>query len=348
MEKDIKRLEKIIDKKKNEIEKKELLKNIGEKVESVSEAVRKIPVPKDKVSVKNFPKEVKVNNLQELKIPTPPKEVSIKNLDEIPKPYKEVEVKKPSWFSIKGIKERLDLLIKQNSDKEIDLDRYTERKNPLSVRLVKNDLSSFYESVSRGGGGGNYATPKFGPKALSEVDSRGIASDHYDEVTRAVKTIDYAHHEIHEGNHYYVQTTDADLDNGQSLVLRLNTPNTVRWDHFTPFVSSSLGGVLYLYENPTLTTPGTALVEHNRDRNSPNTATLQAFVKPAITANGTLLQTVHIGTYGKKGDDGAVREQNEWILRQNEDYLLIFTSHADDNEVALGADWYEHINLSNG
>lgn len=297
-----------------------------------------MPKPKKKVVVSNFPKSFDIDNF-----PKQNKNISVDNFPEFPKPVKEVKIS--NLFSIKGIKDRLDKLInKQNED--VDLDDYTSVKKPLAVRLVKNDKSSFYES--RGGsGGGNYATPEYGPKELNEVDSVGIASDHYDEVTRAIKTIEYEHHEIHEGRSYYAQIYDNDLDDTGSLIMRLITPNTPRWVHLNIVVNSSLGGVFYLFENPTFSTDGTARVEYNRDRNSTNNATLEVFEKPAITANGTLLQTTHIGTDGKKGSEGSARGENEWILKQNEEYMIMYTSHSDNNKVRIGINWYEHINKTN-
>ena len=48
------------------------------------------------------------------------------------------------------------------------------------------------------------------------------------------------------------------------------------------------------------------------------------------------------GPAGRGGDGGGTRGNNEWMLKQNTDYLVIITSHTDTNNIAVEFDWYEH------
>lgn len=101
-----------------------------------------------------FPKEIAISNLKDT--PTVD-EVKVTNLKDIkiPEAPKEIDVKQPKWFTIKGITDAIaDLkqtIIKQL---ELNLDRYTKKQNALAVKLVNKDGTDFYNAF--GGGGGSY------------------------------------------------------------------------------------------------------------------------------------------------------------------------------------------------
>lgn len=92
------------------------------------------------VEVANPVKEVRVSNIKDIVIPTPHKEVKISNLSEMPD-YKE---------DVRTLAKLLGLMTKVLTDKElkVDLDRYTEAKRALAVRLT--DGKKFYEAISQG------------------------------------------------------------------------------------------------------------------------------------------------------------------------------------------------------
>ncbi len=71
-----------------------------------------------------------------------------------------------------------------------------------------------------------------------------------DASTEALETINYEHHEIHSGSHYYIEG-HITLANGGVLYTKIETPNTNKWAHFTWKISSN--GILEstLYECPT-------------------------------------------------------------------------------------------------
>jgi len=74
----------------------------------------------------------------------------------IPEYPKEIDVKKPSWFkeySDKSIKEILKNGF-QGLAKQLNLDKYTEKKNALAVRLVDKEGKSFYDAMFQAISGG--------------------------------------------------------------------------------------------------------------------------------------------------------------------------------------------------
>ena len=80
--------------------------------------------------------------------------------------------------------------------------------------------------------------------------------DYDDNLANAIKVIDYEHHEIHGGSHYYIEG-HATLDDGDpdpatgTLYAKIVTPNTGTWAHFAWLISSN--GILEstLWEIPT-------------------------------------------------------------------------------------------------
>ena len=68
-----------------------------------------------------------------------------------------------------------------------------------------------------------------------------------DGATRALPVIEYEHHEIHSGSHYYVEG-HATLGAGGVLRVMLVTPDTAKWAHFVWSISSSLGLTTDFYE----------------------------------------------------------------------------------------------------
>ena len=77
-----------------------------------------------------------------------------------------------------------------------------------------------------------------------------------DLTTRVQTIIDYEHHEIHQGSHYYIEG-HADLDDGDpapatgTLYAKIVTPDDAKWSHFVWEITSN--GILEtsLYEIPT-------------------------------------------------------------------------------------------------
>lgn len=69
-----------------------------------------------------------------------------------------------------------------------------------------------------------------------------------DSSTHAIVSIDYPHHKIHSGNHYYLEGFTT-LNNTDTLYVKLVTPDTAKWGHFKWEIESS--GILEtnFYEN---------------------------------------------------------------------------------------------------
>ncbi len=175
-----------------------------------------------------------------------------------------------------------------------------------------------------------------------------INNKHLDSSTSVFETINYVHHEIHEGDHYYIEG-HVTLANLGVLRVKLVTPNTPKWIHLIWAISSS--GILEttLEEGPTGgMAGGSAITPLNNNRNSSKTSgiTVTSGVGAAGVA-GTVISKAKWGSIGFKSQiGGGASRDDELILKQNTTYLRTFTSGADDNIIQFKASWYEHTDNS--
>lgn len=167
-----------------------------------------------------------------------------------------------------------------------------------------------------------------------------------DKSTNSIKVVDYAHNEIHNGDHYCFYDYDTDVDTGAPKYYRITTPDTTRWCHMIFELYSEGLGTWELFENPTVNAAGTPATLYNNNRNSANTAGLVIAPDATSTADGTRIGIWRTGqsTGGANRGPSSSRNDVEFILKQNEDYFLKFTADADNSKTKLGICWYEHIN----
>jgi len=180
------------------------------------------------------------------------------------------------------------------------------------------------------------------------VGRYGSGSSQYDDVridssTNTLQTIDYAHHEIHAGNHYKAGFLNTNLVTDATVQLLFVTPDTTKWAHWT-LTSQSTGAVkVEIYEGASVSANGTAVTRWNRNRNSTNTSTTLVYHTPTVTTNGTKMVTRYLGSEGFKQElSGEHRGDSEFILMQDTKYLVVLTAISDGIVGAIGGDWYEH------
>lgn len=167
-----------------------------------------------------------------------------------------------------------------------------------------------------------------------------------DASTEAMITIDYAHHEIHEGSHFKAGYSNTAMDTNDTLAVLFITPNTTTWAHWTLTSQVTSAAVLQVFEGPTSSANGTAVTRFNRNRNSADTSVVRVYHTPTFSANGTKLAEKWIGASGglphSVGTGSEFRGDSEIILRQNTKYLLLLIAKDDAMKGAIGGDWYEH------
>jgi hypothetical protein len=160
-----------------------------------------------------------------------------------------------------------------------------------------------------------------------------------DSSTETLQTIEYEHHEIHSGSHFFICGTQA-LSNSEVVNFTFITPNTTKWTHMT-FVIEGTGAIsLEIFEGATVNVAGTAVTARNSDRNSETTTVNTIRTGDTYTGTGTSIYSKQTGALKSIG---IISRNNEIILKQNTTYIFRITNEtAVANQLTYCADWYEH------
>jgi len=182
------------------------------------------------------------------------------------------------------------------------------------------------------------------------IDADKIKSIRIDASTHSIQTIMYAHHEIHAGNHYFVDGY-ADLSINEVMDFTWMMPNTTKWTHWTWQLAVEAETLYQVYETAVATNPlANAVTPLNNDRNSANTSgtTMKYEVQTNLAAantdtdvtGATLIAT---GIIGAGRNSGLDRRDKEIIMKQNTLYCLRSTANAAGYQNFV-MEWYEHTN----
>ncbi len=170
----------------------------------------------------------------------------------------------------------------------------------------------------------------------------GTAVAGIDTISSTLPVIQTEHYEVHKGNYFTVTEYDADVDIVGPKIWHISTPDTALRAHTIFSVTSDTAGTVEFWEGPTITNSGTGLTPRNNDRTSSDTTTFKFWTGPTVSASGTLLQVDRIGTYKPQTRiGGKLRQYSEFILAQNQSYLLKFTTDADNGKVTFNGEYYE-------
>jgi hypothetical protein len=179
-------------------------------------------------------------------------------------------------------------------------------------------------------------------------------SPRVDATTHVLTTIDYAHHEIHDGSSYFICTTNEDFDTAELLNITFTTPAlTVAGIHILFKVSNTAASRFEILEAPTVTAnSGSALAVYNMNRNSANVTSVKsiatvpisgATLTSTVTVDGTVIYTDLAGL-GRDGGYSEKTHSGEIILKASTTYVFRLTGLADNGLASINLSWYEHIN----
>ncbi len=155
--------------------------------------------------------------------------------------------------------------------------------------------------------------------------------------------IDYAHHEIHEGDSFHAYVTTADLG-AANIGFRFTTPAGTKRVHMVISATSAEDALLTFYEAGT-PAGGGAFTPLNRFRGGSASALADVYAG-AVTTGGSPV-TLNVQRWGatgvgpRTGSAGGDRGTHEWVLEPSTSYHVIMSGSG--NEAAtLQFDWYEH------
>jgi len=173
-----------------------------------------------------------------------------------------------------------------------------------------------------------------------------------DGITNGIRTVDYAHHEIHAGSNYRVQAYDDAIGNGGTLTISFRTPNTTKEAHMLWEFVHEGDMTMSVLEGTTLTnSTGTDVACQNSNRNSTNTSMLLGVgqatdtagyvTKNATYANGSIISLKRNYATRNEGTSGARRA--EVIMKTNTNYTFVLTNNETSVQGGqIRLEWYEH------
>jgi len=168
-----------------------------------------------------------------------------------------------------------------------------------------------------------------------------------DNSTHTLQTIEYEHHEIHSGSHYFIGRASS-LALSAVIDVQVQTANTTKWPHLTFQLQCAAETAWWIYENVSFTLTGSTLTPYNNNRNSANTSgtifyqianasVALANADTNITGSTLLIQ----GVIGDGREGGQDERSKELILKQNTKYLFRAES-LSAGQVGYNIEWYEH------
>lgn len=185
-----------------------------------------------------------------------------------------------------------------------------------------------------------------------------------DATNEAVKTVDYTHAEIHEGNSFsaHLDNTTANQDVHRTFI-GFECPNTAKWFHLVMSVATSNAAEAFFVEDVTIDLDeGIEIDVYDRNRNTANTSMVipltaagtpgkiscydETALAGATFSYATELDHVQlVAGSGPKAIGGDERGDQEWVLKQGIRYgLFIRNIGASVNLHELHFDFYEHEN----
>ena len=165
-----------------------------------------------------------------------------------------------------------------------------------------------------------------------------------DSSTNAIITIDSVHHEIHEGDHFYIQGY-VELDDEDDFYLKLVTPPGLKLAHFIFAINSTGITETFLDEDADGgMAGGSAITPLNSDRNSSNTSVIT--LTGDVAANVSYTTRLEHDKWGadgfKESIGGGTAREDELILKADTIYCRGIISHSNNNLIQFKASWYEH------
>lgn len=159
----------------------------------------------------------------------------------------------------------------------------------------------------------------------------------------AMSVLDYEHHKIHEGRHFFSERSFTLGSNAvASYVIQAPASSTDLFTHVIFVLEGSAITEFNLYEGSDLA-PATAATSFNNNRNSAITA--QTLIYSSANASGTigtLLSGYKSGSASQQSRSAAISQSvEEKILKVGTQYHLRITSGTADNLVNVKILWYE-------
>lgn len=172
--------------------------------------------------------------------------------------------------------------------------------------------------------------------------SIGVARGDQDTTTLSTNIVDYDHHEIHSGSHFYYTDWNI-LASGATAEYILTTPNTTKWAHLTFSMTGSAITEIMVFENTLRSGASTcAILNSNRNKSTASGCTLAKRSVGSLDSGSTIYHMRSGSANVQSRSPMASNRNSEIVLKQNTKYMFRILSGTADNLTNIQLEWYEH------
>lgn len=158
-----------------------------------------------------------------------------------------------------------------------------------------------------------------------------------------IVTLAPEHNEVHNGTSYVISDYVDILNAGVGEFLFSVPDMAPLYVHSVLSVQNNLEALYEMFEDVTVSANGVEFNSINRNRNSTNESLMKVYASPTVTSVGTRILRSKQGIAKQYG--GSVRSENEYVLKNNTNYMLRITNLASGTNTINGLiSWYEHLN----
>lgn len=203
-----------------------------------------------------------------------------------------------------------------------------------ATEVILTESGNIPESINELGG--TVSTNSNSQLRTTVYDEGGVPAE-VDNATASLQVIDYNHHEIHAGNHYY-HSGYQEINLNETIEFGMHTGATTQWIHLLFDIYGTQQTSFSMYEGASLASGGSVIIPKNNNRNSSNISGVSLMTGASIVG-GT---NIFLRSVGANKESGFIDRDQEIVLRQDTLYKFVMTSGDDNNTVSYLGEWYEH------
>lgn len=162
-------------------------------------------------------------------------------------------------------------------------------------------------------------------------------------ITGALLTQQIEHYEVHQGDMFLMSDVRT-IPAGNVLYYHIRDIGgaTAEDMHTAIKIIADAAVTITIFENPTISNDGTALVAHNKNRDVGGAPGTTFFHTPTITVNGTQIYTglIPSATNPAMSAGGRTKGTNEWLLDSGDAYLIRIAGAVGDG-IGIEIEFYE-------
>lgn len=172
--------------------------------------------------------------------------------------------------------------------------------------------------------------------------SDGITAASIDAATGGLIVSRALHRRVEQSNQWIASYLKTELAGDGNFYFHLKVGSDLN-AHMNYCICTEAKAHIWLYEDPTTATDGTAVPGYNLNRETGTSATMLVYRDPSSDPLGDILEYGMVGTTGFFTTAGGTADKGGyWLLKKNEQYLIrVRNEDAAAKDVVVIVTWHE-------